>query len=68
MIVDFAIPAARLIIELDGGIHDWSGVALKDEERDLALKASGWKVIRIKNQDASDGDALFRIISEILGI
>ena len=68
MIVDFAIPRARLVIELDGGIHNWSEIALKDAARDDALSKAGWQVLRLSNQQALDGDLLFRTVADRLGI
>lgn len=68
MIVDFAIPRAKLAIELDGGIHNWIEVALRDEARDNAIRAAGWRVIRLKNDEAFDADHLFRTVSELIGL
>ena len=68
LIVDFSISRAKLVIELDGGIHNWSEVALKDAERDAKLKAAGWKILRLSNQEALDEDLLFRKVAEVLGI
>lgn len=68
MIVDFAIPRAKLAIELDGGIHDWIEVTIRDEARDIALRAAGWNVIRLKNDEAFDSDHLFRVVSELLNL
>jgi very-short-patch-repair endonuclease len=47
-IVDFACPAARLIIEADGGQHSESAY---DSRRDAWLAAQGWRVIRFWNTD-----------------
>ncbi len=66
MVVDFACPKAKLVIEVDGGIHNWTEVASRDEARDSALKEAGWRVIRISNETATDADTLFRTVSEFL--
>ena len=47
-IVDFACPAARLIVEADGGQHSES---LYDAARDRWLASQGWRVIRFWNTD-----------------
>ena len=68
VIVDFAIPKAKLVIEIDGGIHKWSDVALKDAERDGQLKKLGWTVLRIPNQQALHDETLHTIVAKALGI
>lgn len=68
MIVDFAIPRAKLAVELDGGIHNWVEVALSDEARDIAIREAGWRIIRLKNDEAFDADHLFRTVSELIGL
>ncbi|MCA3699606.1 MAG: DUF559 domain-containing protein [Brevundimonas sp.] len=45
---DFACPSIRLIVELDGGIHDLRVEA--DAKRDAWLTANGWTVPRFRNQ------------------
>jgi very-short-patch-repair endonuclease len=47
-IADFACFARRLIIELDGGQHADSAA---DKRRDAYLKAQGFRVLRIWNND-----------------
>ena len=48
-VVDFACPAARLVLELDGGQHlqqrDY------DMQRTRRLQALGWRVLRYWNDD-----------------
>jgi very-short-patch-repair endonuclease len=46
--VDFYVPAAALVIELDGGVH--RGQADADKERDEVLRALGLEVVRIPNE------------------
>jgi len=66
-IADFYCRELKLIIELDGGIHD--SRKEYDEERDEKLNAKGLKVIRIKNERVHDMEKLQGflklIISEI---
>lgn len=46
-VVDFACLRARLVIEVDGGVHERTDVALRDLERDAWLNAQGFRVLRI---------------------
>ena len=50
-IVDFYCPAAKLIIEIDGGQHYSKENILKDEARDKFLNALGFRVLRFSNSD-----------------
>ena len=48
-VVDFVCVAARLVVEVDGESHD---VAWKrDRGRDAWLRAQGWRVVRVANND-----------------
>ena len=44
-IADFFAPAARLVVEVDGGVHRGRGEY--DRMRDEALRAWGYRVLRI---------------------
>ncbi|MDP3458833.1 MAG: endonuclease domain-containing protein [Hyphomonas sp.] len=68
MVVDFAITKARLVIEIDGGIHHLPEVARRDAERDARLKAAGWDILRIQAQEAFAPDHLLRLVQEKLGL
>jgi very-short-patch-repair endonuclease len=46
VVVDFACIQARLIVEVDGGIHDHPDVIRKDTIRDHALKVQGFNILR----------------------
>jgi len=48
-IVDFASRRAKLVIELDGGQHDWQQVA--DQSRTRIIEAAGYRVLRFWNND-----------------
>ena len=48
-IVDFYIPAWRLVIEVDGGVHDTS--MDEDAARTEALQAEGVRVLRVSNEE-----------------
>ena len=51
-VVDFVCHRARLIVEVDGGIHRHPAVTARDAEREAWLLSRGYTVIRITNQDA----------------
>lgn len=50
-IVDFYCHGIKLVIELDGGIHDLEDVKRYDEERENNLKELGLTVVRFKNEE-----------------
>ena len=52
-IVDFYIPAVKLIIELDGSQHFSEAGIIHDKERDDRLRLTGNAVIRFSNHDIS---------------
>jgi len=51
-IVDFYLPAAMLVIEVDGDIHDLQ--VDEDERRTEALRSEGLKVLRVSNDEVHD--------------
>lgn len=50
-VADFYCHKLKLIIEVDGGIHDNKEVKVLDEERTLHLKENGIEIIRFKNEN-----------------
>ena len=48
-IVDFASRRAKLVIELDGGQHDWRQA--EDQSRTRFIEAAGYRVLRFWNND-----------------
>jgi very-short-patch-repair endonuclease len=48
-IVDFASRKAKLVIELDGGQHDWQREA--DARRTAYIEARGYRVLRFWDHD-----------------
>ena len=50
-IVDFYCHKARLVIELDGEIHQKTEIAENDREREKELTYLGLKIIRFSNND-----------------
>jgi hypothetical protein len=64
-IVDFYCPARRLVVEVDGGVHD--GRADVDEERDRILGTLGVRVLRFRNEDVvHEIDVVVRAIAQAL--
>jgi very-short-patch-repair endonuclease len=53
---DFYCPEIKLIIELDGGIH--LNQKERDQHRDDILNDRGFKILRIKNDEILDMNAL----------
>ena len=50
-IVDFYIPSAKLVVEIDGSQHYEENAKTADHERDAALDMLGILVIRYSNSD-----------------
>ena len=65
-VVDFAIARARLVIEIDGGVHRWR--VDEDAARQAAIEALGWRFLRVTAQEAFDGDLLWRRVGELIGL
>jgi len=53
-IVDFYCHEYKLVIELDGEVHDVDFVKEYDEGREAELKNLGLKVLRFKNEEVFD--------------
>lgn len=49
-VVDFYCPKEKLIIELDGEVHNNSVVEVYDQQRTNFLKSKGYQVIRFENR------------------
>jgi very-short-patch-repair endonuclease len=62
-VVDFVCHTHRLIVEVDGGIHDLPRVAARDAEREAWLTGRGYRVMRFSNDRAiSDPHSLVQLI------
>ena len=48
---DFYVSVARLVIEVDGGAHDFGDRPLRDEARDRYLAERGYRVLRLTARD-----------------
>ena len=53
-IADFYCHTLKLVIELDGSIHDNEEVKMNDEIRQKLIEEDGITVIRFKNQEISN--------------
>jgi len=60
-ICDFVSRSAKLIIEVDGGQHDWQ--TSEDAARTRYLESQGYRVIRFWNSDVLEG--LEGVVAEI---
>ena len=56
------------MIEIDGGIHDHPDVVLRDAERDQVIRAAGWQVLRIPNDEAFHPEHLHLLVASALGL
>jgi very-short-patch-repair endonuclease len=68
-IADFACPAKKLIVELDGSQHGVDASVGKDAVRTQALEHVGWKVVRFWNDDVlKDIDGVCMHIVNVAGL
>ena len=67
-VVDFVCHRSRLVVEVDGGVHEMDVVARRDAERDEWFAGRGYRVLRIKNAEViANIDAVVRIIRAKVG-
>src|SRR5205823_13237998 len=52
-IVDFYCPSERIVIELEGNVHDTEAQRGYDQARTGFLEGAGYRVVRVRNRDAS---------------
>jgi very-short-patch-repair endonuclease len=68
-IVDFACAEHRLIIEIDGATHSLDKQIERDDHRDAALIALGWRVIRFTNDEVLNRmDDVCTHVLKVIGI
>jgi very-short-patch-repair endonuclease len=48
-VLDFFCPACKLVVEVDGSVHDHQRE--RDAEREAHLAAGGYRVIRFRNEE-----------------
>ncbi len=53
-VADFCCPDAKLIVELDGEIHDARDAQIADSLRTEFLNAKGYTIIRFRNEEVLD--------------
>ena len=53
-VVDFYCHKYKLVIELDGNIHDLAEVKNNDENREVELKKLGLNILRLKNYEITE--------------
>jgi very-short-patch-repair endonuclease len=68
-VADFYCHELKLIVELDGPVHDERGQATHDENRDANLKALGYQILRFTNDEISSNPpgVLGRIANVVKG-
>jgi very-short-patch-repair endonuclease len=65
-ITDFYCHSARLIVEVDGAVHDRQKE--EDQLRELVLKNKGLKILRVRNEDVdTDLQGVLNRISKACG-
>ena len=50
-ITDFCCSTARLVVEIDGGVHRREDVMLRDAEREAYLRERGYRVLRLTDRE-----------------
>jgi very-short-patch-repair endonuclease len=64
-IADFYCASAKLLIELDGEVHDDTIARQNDQVRDERLEQLGFKVLRFKNEEVTKNlDLVLQTISQ----
>jgi very-short-patch-repair endonuclease len=63
--VDFYCPSAKLVIELDGAVHDSESAWQYDEHRTALLTSLDLKVLRFENREVMENlDGVLSVIRE----
>ena len=63
-VADFAIVSQRLVIEIDGGIHHLRQE--EDAEREAAIRALGWRIVRLNAKEARSADFVLSVVRTAL--
>ena len=67
-VADFAIVKAKLVIEIDGGIHNLPSIAERDAIRETAINENGWRVLRVDAATAMSRDHLCALVQNELSL
>ena len=68
-IVDFLCEEKKIIIEIDGGQHNYPENIIKDKERTIFLNSKGYNIIRFWNNEINDNlDGVYIKLSEFIDI
>lgn len=68
-IADFVCTSLRLVIEVDGGVHDLAAQQARDRNREEYFHRVGYGVVRLRNEDVlADCEAVLVQLAEKLGI
>ena len=67
-VVDFAIIKAKLVIEIDGGIHTLPEVAENDAVREKEISEQGWRILRVPAAAAMSRGQLCALVQKELGL
>src|SRR5205823_14232364 len=65
-VADFYIASKKVVIELDGKYHQFSDQRQYDNARDKMLNEFGIKVLRIRNEELKDLEAVLKQIEYFL--
>ena len=60
-IADFYCHELKLVVELDGEVHDLEHVKERDIERERAIKEFGVKVLRFSNDDVFNNPGMIEV-------
>ena len=67
-IADFYCHQARLVVEVDGGIHSTTKQADRDQNRDVYLRENRLRVLRFTNEQIlQDPESVLRSIARVSG-
>ena len=66
-VVDFVCLKHRLIVEVDGGQHNFNAHARRDAKRDKIFSGNGFRVLRFWNNEVDENmDGVLTLISDAL--
>jgi very-short-patch-repair endonuclease len=66
-VVDFYCAELRLVLEIDGGVHDDQRKSELDDARSAWLETRGYRVLRVRSGEVSE-PVLKRLVQEVLSL